>query len=351
MKLSRRCEVVLNGVSVPHDFGILQPGDRSNHLVLNVAWQAGRNPVAVNFERVSAFRFKEELVRLLLRKPDDLILDRWAVPRPCRVDLSAVHRGAAEICPDQIVNLFIGRSEPATNLLLLDLIRHERKRLRIVVSGLRFKLRVINRSTIQPSWRSGLKTFKLKTQFSETLRQRIRRALSGAAAFRLRFARVHDCLQESPCRYNGRSDSVKSITANSHSSNPALFDDQTFNHFLAKRQILLLLDPQLHPELVSLFVRLSPRTVHRRAFATIQHAELNSSLVDTASHFAAKRVDLPNDLPLRHASDRRVAAHLPDRVAVHRQQNRASSQSSRSQRRLSAGMPRPNYRNVKVVNR
>ena len=42
----------------------------------------------------------------------------------------------------------------------------------------------------------------------------------------------------------------------------------------------LLLDAQLHQELVGLLVGLGARRVHRRAFGAVEHAELNAGGVD-----------------------------------------------------------------------
>ena len=53
-------------------------------------------------------------------------------------------------------------------------------------------------------------------------------------------------------------------------------------------------------------------------------------------HRAAQGVDLADDLALGDATDRRVAAHLADGVAVHRQQGGAQAHPRRRQRRLDA---------------
>ena len=78
-KLSRRREVVFDGVSVAHDFRVFKTLDRADHFVLNVSGQAGRNAVAVNLKRVPAFGLKENLVRVLFRKPNDFVFDRRTV--------------------------------------------------------------------------------------------------------------------------------------------------------------------------------------------------------------------------------------------------------------------------------
>ena len=71
-------------------------------------------------------------------------------------------------------------------------------------------------------------------------------------------------------------------------------------------------DGQLGQELVGLLVALGAGAVHRRALAPVEQAELDRGRVGEHPHRAAERVDLADDLPLGHAADRRVAAHLAD---------------------------------------
>ena len=89
--------------------------------------------------------------------------------------------------------------------------------------------------------------------------------------------------------------------------------------------------------------------MHRRAFAAVEQAELNAGGVDRLAHHAAEGVDLADDLPLGHAADRRVAAHLGDGVAVRREQADARADPRRGHRRLDAGMPRADHEHVVLV--
>ena len=67
------------------------------------------------------------------------------------------------------------------------------------------------------------------------------------------------------------------------------------------------------------------------------------------AHHAAERVDLADDLPLGHSADRRIAAHLADGVAVHRQQRGAQAHPRRGQGRLEPGMPRAHHDDIESV--
>ena len=63
------------------------------HRLLHVLRQAGADAVAVVLERVQPFGFEEDLVRVLVGEPHDLVLDRRAVARPATADLPASTSG------------------------------------------------------------------------------------------------------------------------------------------------------------------------------------------------------------------------------------------------------------------
>ncbi len=83
--------------------------------------------------------------------------------------------------------------------------------------------------------------------------------------------------------------------------------------------------------------------MHCRPFALIQHPELNPGPVDDFAHDAPQGIDLAHDVPLGHAADRRVTAHLSHGVAVRRQQARLRPHPRRRHGCLGPGMPRTNH--------
>ena len=66
------------------------------------------------------------------------------------------------------------------------------------------------------------------------------------------------------------------------------------------------------------------------------------------AHRAAQGVDLADDLPLGHAADRRVAAHLADRVAVDRQQRGAQAHPRGGQRGFQPGVAGPDDHHIEI---
>ena len=89
--------------------------------------------------------------------------------------------------------------------------------------------------------------------------------------------------------------------------------------------------------------------MHRRAFAAIEHPKLNARGIDCLAHRAAERIDLANDLPLADAADRRIAAHLADRVAIRGEQGRFGSQSGSRQRGFGASMAGANNDHIVLI--
>src|SRR5689334_6170428 len=81
MQLGRFEIIVFDRISGPHDLRTFQSFDGVNHLDLDIKGQTGRKAVGVDFYSIEAFRLEEDLVSLPIRKPRDLIFDRWAVPR------------------------------------------------------------------------------------------------------------------------------------------------------------------------------------------------------------------------------------------------------------------------------
>ena len=111
----------------------------------------------------------------------------------------------------------------------------------------------------------------------------------------------------------------------------------------------LLLDQALDLLLIGFLVGLGPGAVHRRAFAAIEHPKLDARGVDRPPHRAAQGVDLADDLPLGHAADGRIAAHLGDGVQIGRQQRSARPHASGGQRRLGAGVAGADHNDVIIV--
>ncbi len=70
----------------------------------------------------------------------------------------------------------------------------------------------------------------------------------------------------------------------------------------------------------------------------VQGAELNARLIGGARHRAAQGIDFLDQVALADAADGRVAAHLPQRLDIVREQQRAQAHARSRQRGFGAGM-------------
>ena len=75
-----------------------------------------------------------------------------------------------------------------------------------------------------------------------------------------------------------------------------------------------------------------------RSLARVQRAEMDAGAVDRARHCAAERVDFLREVTLADAADRRVAAHLPERLEILGEQQRARAEPGGRERRFGAGV-------------
>jgi hypothetical protein len=225
-----------------------------------------------------------------------------------------------EIRADEIVYSFICVSGVTRELLELEPIGHERKRLWLVVARLQLHTVVIDRTTIQAGRRSGLESHEPDTSSLERCANAAGSAFAAATARRLGFARVHKRLEE---RARGKDDGAGSIhgvaahfDADNSRAAARLFYEQIFDDFLPQGEIGLLFNNPLDLSLVQPLVRLRTRAMHRGALAAVQHAELNTCGVNRPAHGAAESVNFADDLALADAPDGRIAAHLANRIAV-----------------------------------
>ena len=89
--------------------------------------------------------------------------------------------------------------------------------------------------------------------------------------------------------------------------------------------------------------------MHRRPFAAIEQAKLNGGRIGQDTHRTTQAIDLANDLPLGHAADRRVAAHLADRVAIRGEEGRPEADSRGCERGFHPCVAGADNQDVKVI--
>src|SRR5262245_10167943 len=94
-------------------------------------------------------------------------------------------------------------------------------------------------------------------------------------------------------------------------------------------------------------VSLRSRCTDSRAFLGDEHTELDSCVIDLATHFTAESVDLLNKMSLADSTDCRVAGHLTDVVKIECQHQRAAAHPCRSETCFDSRMARADHDNIK----
>src|SRR5439155_25640514 len=90
-------------------------------------------------------------------------------------------------------------------------------------------------------------------------------------------------------------------------------------------------------------------SVHGRAFAAVEQAELDAGGINRLAHHPAQGIDLPYDLSLGHTADRWVATHLGDGVTICGQQADARPDPRSRHRGLHARVARADDKHVVLV--
>lgn len=116
------------------------------------------------------------------------------------------------------------------------------------------------------------------------------------------------------------------------------FHHQVIDGLLEQAQVRLVLQAAADRGLVQHAVGLRAGRAHRRALARIENAKLDARLVGGNGHGAAQRIHLFHEVALADAADRRVAAHLPQRLDVVGEQQRLGAHACSGQRGFGAGM-------------
>ena len=97
---------------------------------------------------------------------------------------------------------------------------------------------------------------------------------------------------------------------------------------------------------VELAVGLGAGALHRRAFAPVQHAELDAGQVGDPTHQAVEGIDLADQMPLAEPANGRIAGHFADGSEAVGDQRRARAHAGGRSGSLAAGMAAADDDNV-----
>ncbi|MCY1541191.1 hypothetical protein D9M68_768690 [compost metagenome] len=127
-----------------------------------------------------------------------------------------------------------------------------------------------------------------------------------------------------------------------------VFDDQVIGRLLEYPQVGLVLQGFANCRFVQHAIRLGASGAHCRAFAAVQHTELDAAFVGGLGHGAAEGVDFLDQMAFANPSDRRIAAHLPKGFHVMGQQQGFYAHTCSCQGSLGAGMTTADHDHLKT---
>ena len=199
-------------------------------------------------------------------------------------------------------------------------------------------LREVDGAAVDARRRAGLQAALRQLQLLQPRRQRDRRRIAGPAGLVVVQPDVDAAVQEGA----GRQHHGARAEANAHlrhgADHAVALDHQVVHGLLEQGEVGLVLQPPADRRLVQDAVGLGAGGAHRRALGAVEDAELDAALVGGDGHGAAERIDFLDQVPLADAADRRVAAHLPQRLDVVGQQQRLAAHARGRQGGLGAGV-------------
>jgi hypothetical protein len=100
---------------------------------------------------------------------------------------------------------------------------------------------------------------------------------------------------------------------------------------------------------IELTVRLGSRSANCGSFASIEHPELNASLIGGTGHYSPERVNLAYKVPLAQATDSRIARHHSDRIALHRNKRRVCTGARCRRSSFAASVPTTYHNDIELL--
>ena len=231
------------------------------HGMLDIFRQGTGHSSHIHLTGITAFRFNKYLMPVFICKPHYLVLNRRTIPGSGPFDLTRIQRRTVQIGPDNLMGFFIGISQPAGFLLNLHRIRicRKRKRNHPLISQLFFHLAVINRSSVDPGRRPGLKAVHLNSKFFQRICQVVGRLQSIGSCMTADFTIDTSGIQISSGTENDGFGIIHSFGIQANTIHFFVFC-KNFGHFcLHDLEMLGLFQHHTHGTAVLCFVRLCPK--------------------------------------------------------------------------------------------
>ncbi len=157
---------------------MLESVERAKHRILHIRRHRRGHTLQVHLSRAVARRFDKELMPLLFREANDLVLDRRAVARTGAVYVARIHRAARQVRADYVVRALVRVDDVtrrAFHAAQRILPRPPRKRQRLVVAGLQLQRVEVDRPAVDSDRRARLKPSERHAEPLKARRQPLRR--------------------------------------------------------------------------------------------------------------------------------------------------------------------------------
>jgi hypothetical protein len=193
--------------------------------------------------------------------------------------------------------------------------------------------------------RAGFESFNLEPEPFQGIGE-IAGPIAHSTALRIFHSDVHERAEESARGDDDRLASVGNAHRGHDSGHGVTVQDKIDQTPLLQIEVWLPFADRFHSKLVRFFVGLGAGSADGGTFSRIQHSELNSGGVGVESHLATERVNFPDEMAFGQAADGRVAAHLGDRVEVHRQKKGLAAHPSGSEGGFATRVPGADHNHI-----
>ncbi|MCY1527140.1 hypothetical protein D9M68_621970 [compost metagenome] len=262
--------------------------------------------------RIQAFRFEEDLVRLLVREAVNLVFNRRAIPRAHAFYHAAVHRRTVQAAADDVVRTGIGVGDPARQLLRMhpDIAQIGKHGDGIQIARLLLQHAVVDGTAINTRRRAGLQAPLRKLELFQALAQGDCGRIPCPAARVILQAHVDQAVQEGTGgEHHGLGPELQANLGNGTHDTVALYH-QILDGLLEQPEVWLVLQAATDGFTVQHAIGLGTGRAHRRPLGPIQDAELNPRFVGSQSHRAAQGVDFFDEMAFADPTNGGIARHL-----------------------------------------
>jgi hypothetical protein len=316
---------------------------------LNIKWEAGGNAIGVKLIGSQAFWLEKYLVRFLICKAMDFILDRWAIARTNAFDDAGVHRAAVEPATDDFMSLRVGMGYPAWKLAGMHgrIAPYRENGHGIKVAGLFGQPGEIYAAAINSRRRACFEPALWQLQFFETSGKRNRWRIPGAAGRVIIKADVDFAVQERPGGKHDCPATKADANLGDCADDIVAFNHEVIYSLLEQPKIWLVFQARTYRLLVEQAVGLSASRAYGWPFRRVENAELYSRFIRRYCHGPAHRVDLLNQMTFPYSAYGWVAGHLAKGFDIVGKQQGFLTHSRRSQSGFGAGMAAANNYDIK----